>query len=68
MMRDYDDCARLDMEAADDTAAWDARMRAALDPLPAWRGPRVCSGCDGRALGADALPCRECAGLGVRHG
>jgi hypothetical protein len=37
-------------------------------PLPAWRGPRQCTGCDGRALGADALPCRECAGLGVRHG
>ena len=51
-MRAYDDCARLDAEAADDTAAWDARMRAAR---PAWRPVRQCPGCEGRAHGAIRL-------------
>jgi hypothetical protein len=62
VIRAYDDCARLDREAADDTAAWDARMRAAL---PAWRPVRQCPGCEGRALGSDHGPCRECGGVGV---
>ena len=64
-MRAYDDCARLDAEAESDDALWAARMRAALDPLPAWG---VCPACEGRALGADHRPCRECGGTGVRHG
>jgi hypothetical protein len=64
-MRAYDGCARLDAAAADDTAAWDARMRAALEPLPVWRPVRQCPGCEGRALGSDAGPCRECGGVGV---
>ena len=48
-----------------DDAAWDARMRAACEPLPAWS---ACPACDGRSLGLDAGPCSACAGTGVRRG
>ena len=64
-MRAYDDCARLDREAEADDARWAARMRSACEPLPAWG---ACPACEGRALGDDHGPCRECGGTGVRRG
>lgn len=50
------DAAVLDAEAAADEAAWCRRVS---QPYPT-----TCPACEGRALGDDARPCRECAGTG----